>query len=1436
MARKKQMTLPFSPKKTRSRKVVFMGEVSDDEDVQLSKPPRRSTRAQRSTRTSRDGDEYSDDLDEDSDDYVETSVKGKSKVVKSKVVRGKASRPAYGHFRVVADLDYDSDEDSAALRAHRNVCEKCHRQPTHELLLALSKSNGKKKRRKREDEFEVSSDEDVNSLGGWVRCLKCPVSAHWGCLAKTQRDEILKAAHERDKAEFAQAHPKNGISGDDDGEDNSIVGPAKTSRSRSLSDYGIHLSCLHESTTKVAPEADTSSTNDVEMEDQQPAASPSSEERPNKELLFRCSLCKRLAHYAHLPTPPHVDPLGDYTAADRAEYYQTTTQWQCADCVSYIYTVEHILAWRLFPENAVEPLRAAGELPDYKSALPREYLVKWADRSYRRTQWVPHMWLLATHANKLKNFIAGGSHITLLPEPILDTDANAMVIEESTADLVGEEDTEDADKRSKSASAQPTFSLGPLPDADKRIQPGWKTVDRILDVLLWRPEKRIKARAKKPKNNGRKKIRPGVIDVSADEAEQEEIEQEHEAALDDGDQPSEDLTETVDEYEKRTNRQLSERDIGRVIWGFFKWNGLGYDNAAWDSPPREGTSPYNAFKAAFKKFIASREVACRRLSKKQIEIFDHLPRDRFMQKYAFSKAKPPSLGQSESLSLMPFQIDGVNWLCNNWWNRQHCILADEMGLGKTVQIVSFLGAVIKGFEQIEFKAFPALVVVPNSTITNWVREFERWAPHLRVVPFYGESKAREVIKNYELFHSSHASHVSNIKYHVLVTTYETITSVKDAGPIFKNVPRWEVLVVDEGQRLKSDSSSIFKKLKDLNTVHRIILTGTPLNNNIRELFNLMNFLDPTEWRDLEALAKEHEVLTEDGIKELHTRLRPYFLRRIKSEVLELPPKNEVIVPVSMSALQKEIYRSILTQSTTGSKVNVVAKKANMNNMLMQLRKDIEPSSLAFRDAHEKLISASAKIRMLHMLLPKLKARGHRVLLFSQFKIALDIIEDFLNGEGIKYLRLDGSTKQVDRQRDMDEFNKPNSDVFIYILSTRAGGVGINLWTADTVIIFDPDFNPHQDLQAIARAHRYGQKKTCLVFKFMVKDSAEERIMQTGKKKLVLDHLIVQKMDDDDDTEDVKSILMFGAQTLFEEGGDQSSRDIHYSEHDIDNLIEKTEKEGDSQEPQPGESLQFSFAKVWAAEKDSLEEMPENESQGQEDVWAQTLARIAEESAKVQAKEVTGRGVRRRAAAVFPQIQDLGDTPKKDKEKGKQKGKGKSKASPLESGDEYSIGDLPTDGATSDSGGSVVSEGAALELSQLIVKQHKKKKSRHLDDAAATHLVSNHAEPPDESLRTCGLCGLSHPNTKCYMTESSENLAGYRNILLTHAGDEPLEDRRAAISVIDETLFKRGKLHLVYASNGQSPGTKEDYNKPFTSTSRPGRACSKAPRRINLSKC
>ncbi|KAG6854234.1 hypothetical protein C0991_009252 [Blastosporella zonata] len=575
------------------------------------------------------------------------------------------------------------------------------------------------------------------------------------------------------------------------------------------------------------------------------------------------------------------------------------------------------------------------------------------------------------------------------------------------------------------------------------------------------------------------------------------------------------------------------------------------------------------------------------------------------------------------------------------------------------------------------------------------------------------------------------------------------------------------------------------------------MTGTPLNNNIRELFNLMNFLDPNEWKDLERLEKEHEELTEELVKQLHNKLRPYFLRRLKSEVLQLPPKvihsvqnvynsvitksnqNEVIVPVSMAPLQKEVYRSILSHNLellnglTNSNIGAPSK-GRINNVLMQLRKclqhpylyaeDIEPRGLAPKESHEKLIDGSGKLRFLKSLLPKLKERGHRVLLFSQFVIALNVIEDFLIGEGLRYLRLDGSTKGKDRQKGMDEFNKPGSEVFIYLLTTRAGGVGINLFSADTVIIYDPDFNPHQDLQAIARAYRFGQQKTCLVFKLMVKDSAEERIMQVGKKKLVLDHLIVQKMDDEDSAgEDVQSILTYGAQTLF--NSEESSREIVYSEQDIEKLVEKTEKEGDEQE-QVKEGMSFAFAKVWAADKDSLEEV-EDVDQG--DSWAQTLKKITEERDKVQMEDIalSGRGVKRRAAA----------KPNAYREEPWKEGievPMKSAKSIASEGSGYTASEI-------ESGGEVSSGNAEDDSFELL--QPRPKKS-----------VLTPVQPP--VVQPCGLCGRGHGPGECVMIEKSENLAEYREMLLLHAEDEPWEERTAAIEAIDRTLHQRGHLDLI----------------------------------------
>ncbi|KAI8990487.1 SNF2 family N-terminal domain-containing protein [Trametes punicea] len=1377
--------LPFSPKKTRShRQNVVVRAADSDSDVEtLAHSTRRSTRTRNSRREGGN---------------------------KKKIVRGKASRPAYGHFRVVADLQYDEEDldDRAPLMAHRSICEKCHSPPAHEQLMKAAKK-GKRRRRNDNDDDESEDEETrLNALGGWVRCLKCPVAAHWGCLAKTQRDEILRAALERDKASW-----RGPDSGSPEPQKQPGLDTYQTTEfiCGSCLKGGVCMGCkevaikpdhferrAHSaspreaaplSAARDAPQTLPSSSAAAAVEDE-------TEEGCPRELLFRCLTCKRLAHYAHLPIPDRFDPQ-DTTPPDLARYYQRATGWNCADCASFVYQVEHILAWRPYPENAVEPPRSPEEPINYKAMLPREYLVKWVDRSYRRVQWVPHGWLLAMVPSKLKNFLQGGTKVALLPEAVSEQSLSADAENAPTTFDIA------SDHSDVARDEEIVSPLVANPDAERKIPPAWKTVDRVLDIRLWRPRKAVKGKGKS-----------GILDGTA-------IVRARNWVHDRGEEPRSDLMVTVEDFEDITGEKLSENHADQVAWAFFKWQDLGYDDASWDAPPRPTEAGYFAYRKAFQRYLLARSVIVPRRDKQQAVTKGGV---RWLMQKKFTTEFQPQLGQSSQLQLMPFQVDGVNWLCHNWNISQNCILADEMGLGKTVQMVTFIGYIASAF-----KCYPALVVVPNSTITNWVREFERWAPNLRVVPFYGEAKAREVIKRYELFHSFPADGTTGAKYHVLVTTYETVTNPKEFTHVFKSTPRWEVLVVDEGQRLKSDASLIFKRLKELNSFHRVIMTGTPLNNNIRELFNLMNFLDPEQWKDLEQLSKQYEELTDELVKDLHIRLKPYFLRRIKSEVLQLPPKNEVIVPVSMAPLQKEIYRSILSQNleilrslaegTGSSKGNNALTKTNMNNMLMQLRKciqhpylvsdTIEPRGLSPTETHERLVAASAKLRLLKMLLPKLRARGHRVLLFSQFVIALDIIEDFLIGEGIKYLRLDGNTKQAERQKGMDEFNKPDSDIFIYLLTTRAGGVGINLWSADTVIIFDPDFNPHQ---AIARAHRYGQEKTVLVFKLMVKDSAEERIMQTGKKKLVLDHLIVQKMDDESGTkEDVQSILMFGAKALFEENEESAAREIHYSEHDIDSLIEKTEKEGDQVETDAGAGSLFSFAKVWSAEKEGLEELPDEEADhpDEADSWVKALQLIATERAKEREQEVTGRGVRRRAAAVFPQSLslDLGDTPTKEQNKPRKRRKWSGKSAGSDDSDFHAV---PSDAASESddvpAAGMDIDDIPMLDMRESSpagplgskggTKATALRRSKQIDRTLPPidHRVRG---PERQQGEYCGLCGNIHPAGQCSMTESPENLAQYRLLLMQHAGDETIEERRAAIRVIDETLHRLGKINLIY---------------------------------------
>lgn len=353
----------------------------------------------------------------------------------------------------------------------------------------------------------------------------------------------------------------------------------------------------------------------------------------------------------------------------------------------------------------------------------------------------------------------------------------------------------------------------------------------------------------------------------------------------------------------------------------------------------------------------------------------------------------------------------------------------------------------------------------------------------------------------------------------------------------------------------------------------------------------------------------------------------------------------------MSVVQKKLYKSILAKSPEllraiyGKDHNSLKpqERGGLNNILMQLRKclchpfvyseAIEERTSERTVLHRNLVDASSKLQLLEIMLPKLQERGHRVLIFSQFLKQLDIIEDFLDGLGMQFQRLDGSIGTLEKQKRIDAYNAPDSPLFAFLLSTRAGGVGINLATADTVIIMDPDFNPHQDLQALSRAHRIGQKKKVLVFQLMTKDSAEEKIVQIGRKKMALDQAIIESMGDDDDAGvDVQTILQHGAMALFE---DDDRNDIKYDSASVDKLLDRSQVEQTNTSEEKTAESQFSFARIWANDTGTLnDDVGDPDSRAatpNEDVWNKILQEREEEARREELakQQQFGRGKRAR---------------------------------------------------------------------------------------------------------------------------------------------------------------------------------------------------------------
>jgi SNF2 family DNA or RNA helicase len=439
--------------------------------------------------------------------------------------------------------------------------------------------------------------------------------------------------------------------------------------------------------------------------------------------------------------------------------------------------------------------------------------------------------------------------------------------------------------------------------------------------------------------------------------------------------------------------------------------------------------------------------------------------------------------------LKEYQLKGLSWMVSLYNKNLNGILADEMGLGKTIQTIALLTYVMES----KHNNGPFLVVVPLSTLSNWVNEFTKWAPECIMVTYKGPPQTRKDIFKQEM---------SSGQYNVLLTTYEYVMKDKH---VLKKID-WQYTIVDEGHRMKNAQSKFAQTLgTQYSSKHRLLLTGTPLQNNLPELWALLNFLLPKIFSSVDnfemwfskpfdkfkggkgeqneeesPLGEEERILI---INRLHSVLRPFMLRRIKDNVLgQLPEKVEKVIRCELSGWQKLVYKQLQEHGVAQGAQDTGQKKSSsrgLSNILMQLRKICNHPYLfiedAYNQANSELVRSSGKFELLDRMLPKLKRAGHRVLMFSQMTNLMTILEDYFIYRRFSYLRLDGSTSADDREQRMYQFNAPDSPYFIFLLSTRAGGLGLNLATADTVILFDSDWNPMMDKQAQDRAHRIGQK-------------------------------------------------------------------------------------------------------------------------------------------------------------------------------------------------------------------------------------------------------------------------------------------------------------------------------------------------------------------------
>lgn len=653
-----------------------------------------------------------------------------------------------------------------------------------------------------------------------------------------------------------------------------------------------------------------------------------------------------------------------------------------------------------------------------------------------------------------------------------------------------------------------------------------------------------------------------------------------------------------------TEQQLSTLWQNLEILYYVKWNGCSYLDATWER--ESDLIGFDHKIRDFKRHMRSIDRDSRKIFNDRLQAFEkyraivedprqmeRTPRSKIneFKRALFTYKDPKDLIQYQQKNqpifkneriLRSYQLESLNWMIEAWTKKRNVILADEMGLGKTIQAMAFLNHLIAN----ERQPGPYLVIAPLTTLSHWKRVFEDWT-FLNSVLYYdpkGKS-GRSACQAFEFNHWDITMKGTIIKgnnmpkFSVLITSFEVFTQDFDA--VFRNVP-FQHIIIDEAHKLKNKNAKIITILKQLVCKRYLLLTGTPIQNNMTELWALLNFLEPDTFSDLQQFLKDYEAdKSMESIERLQETLKPFLLRRMKQDVeSSIPPLTETIIDIELTADQKIVYKTLYEKNKgTLQKGLGLAGVSIMNNLEMQLRKccnhpftipeiaesltkDIESNENYF----EKLISSSGKMIFLDKALEKFRKEGKKVLIFSQFTEVLRLLEDYLRCREIKGYKIDGSTKARDRQAAIDKFNG-TTDFEVFLLSTKAGGIGITLTSASVVIIYDSDWNPQNDIQAIARAHRIGQTNEVKVFRLISKKTYESEMFERASVKLGLDQAIAStnphKRDGEaggnDDLskrrpEEIEMLLRKGALGLITENNDHAPDNTQFAQN-IDDIIQ-----------------------------------------------------------------------------------------------------------------------------------------------------------------------------------------------------------------------------------------------------------------------------------------